>query len=211
MRPETFQRVVLADGFESLPLRSAQSAATMPSLMHLAFVSSLAAAVVLPQLGLASYALLTPDIRQMVLERPLVAFQLLVALVFWIGLFAWPMRGLISRLTRRRDVEITHENVAVADHSTFGGKRWTAPLNAFKGVAHHIRSSLSGTRHELVLVHPDPDRSVLLMTADHITDVQIARMTRLLNLPQIAAGELYWHSSRTEKPAATLSPLAVAA
>ncbi len=211
MRPETFQRVVLANGFEAFPLRSEQSAATMPSLMHLAFVTVLAAVVVVPQLGLASYALLTPGIRQMVLEHPMVSFQLAVALVFWIALFAWPLRGLLARLTCRRAVEITHESVAVSDHGAFGGRQWTAPLSAFRGVAHHMRSSLSGTRHELVLVHPDASRSVLLMAADHITEIEINRMTRLLNLPQVAPAELYWLHTRKDGHSYPLSSAALAA
>lgn len=211
MRPETFQRVVLADGFSAFPLRSEQSAATMPSLMYLAFMSVLAAVVVLPQLGLASYALFTPDIRQMVLDRPMVTFQLAIALIFWIALFAWPLRGLLDRLTCRRAVEITHENVAVSDQRAFGDTQWTAPLSAFKGVAHHMRSSLSGTRHELVLVHPDADRSVLLMAADNISDAEIGRMTRLLNLPQVPAIELYWQHGRKDGPTYPLSGAALAA
>jgi hypothetical protein len=191
MRPETFQSVVLNDGFEGFPLRSTQSAATVPSLMHLTFVAVLAAAVVLPQLGLASYAIWSPTIRQMVIEQPLVAFQLAVAMAFWIAVFAWPLRSLVARLTCRRAVEITRDSVAVDDQRAFGRQQWTAPLTAYRGITHHIRSSLSGTRHELLLVHPDAERSVLLMAADHITDAEIHRMASLLDLPEVPAGALF--------------------
>lgn len=191
MRPETFERVDVTSGPDSLPLRSVQGAATAPSLMHLALLSCLAAAVVLPQLGLAGYALLSDEIRPMILQRPLVAFQLAAAMLFWIALFSWPLRGLYTRLTWKRSVEITSDRVSVADSRSFASSTWSAPLQSYKGVAHHVRSSLSGTRHELVLVHPDADRSVLLMAGVHLSDADVNRMMRLLNLPQVAPAELY--------------------
>lgn len=191
MRSQVFEFVDVSSGSEGFPLRSSQGAARASSLLHLALVSALAAVVVVPQFGLAGYALSSPDIRQSIFGSPLVAFQLVVAMLFWVGLFAWPLRGLFARLTWRRSVEITRETVAVSDTRPLGDSQWTAPLSAYTGVAHHIRSSLSGTRHELVLVHPDPRRSVLLMTAEHVSDADVARMTRLLGLPQVAATELY--------------------
>ncbi|MEQ1653073.1 MAG: hypothetical protein ABL897_11335 [Hyphomicrobium sp.] len=206
MRPDSFERVDILSEPEVFPLRSIQGAATAPSLLHLALLSGLAAVVVLPQLGLAGYALASPDVRQLIVGQPLVAFQLAAAMLFWVGLFAWPLRALFARLTWRRSVEITRENVAVFDRRTFGGSNWTAPLHDYKGVAHHIRSSLSGTRHELVLVHPDSDRSVLLMTAEHISEADISRMTRLLGLPAVPARELYWLASRGQSDAEKAMP-----
>lgn len=206
MRPDSFERVDILSEPEAFPLRSRQGAATAPSLLHLALLSVLAAAVVLPQVGFAGYALSLPDVRHLIAGQPLVAVQLAAAMLFWVGLFAWPLRALFTRLTWRRSVEITRENVAVFDQRTFGGSNWTAPLHDYKGVAHHIRSSLSGTRHELVLVHPDSDRSVLLMTAEHISEADINRMTRLLGLPTVPARELYRLASRGHPEAAKPLP-----
>jgi hypothetical protein len=200
MRPEMFQRVEAFGATDGLPFRTSQDAATTPNLMHLILLSLLAAVVVLPQIGLAGYALSSPELRGAILAQPMVSLQLAIALVFWIGLFAWPLHALYARLTWRRTVEITAETVAVSDLLAFGGSTWTAPLASFKGVAHHIRSSLSGNRHELVLIHPDPKRSVLLMVADHFSDADVARMTHLLRLPQVAANELY-RLGKARKPA----------
>jgi hypothetical protein len=191
MRPEMFQRVEASGASDGLPFRATQDAATAPNLMYLLLLSVLAAAVVLPQIALAGYALSSPEFRVAILAQPVVSLQLAIALVFWIGLFAWPLHALYGRLTWRRTVEITDETVAVADLLAFGGSNWTAPLASYRGIAHHIRSSLSGNRHELVLVHPDPKRSVLLMVAEHLSDTDVTRMTHLLRLPQVAANELY--------------------
>jgi hypothetical protein len=210
MRAEAFEYVNVTSGLESLPLRSEQGAPRAPSIMHLSCLASLAATVVLPQIGLAGYALHSAEIRQMIAAQPLVTFQLAAALAFWIGIFAWPLNGLINRLSCRRAVEITHDKVFVSDTRAFGASSWTEPLASYRGVAHHIRSSLAGTRHELVLVHSDAQRSVLLATADQISDADIARMTRLLRLPQVPASEMYAAAKRMTEVANTLSwqPLA---
>jgi hypothetical protein len=192
MRPEAFERVDLSSGPYALPLRSSQGAAKRSSnIVHIGLLSCLAALVVVPQLALAAHALAIPDIRALILDRPLMAFELATAVSFWIAMFAWPLRRLYHRLTWRRDVEITGLNVAVRDERAFSGKVWSAPLASYKGIAHNVRTSLSTTRHELVLVHPEPDRSVLLLIAEHISESDIARMSQLLGLPHVSAKELY--------------------
>jgi hypothetical protein len=210
MRPEAFECVDVTSELGAFPLRSLQSAPRAPGLLHLGLMSTLAALVVLPQIGLAGYALQSPAIRQAILNQPLVAFQLGAALAFWIGIFAWPLKGLANRLGYRRTVEITRTQVAVSDTRALGASTWSEPLASYQGVAHHIRSSLSGTRHELVLVHADANRSVLLAAAEQITDAEIGRMTRLLALPQVQASEMYAVAKRMTGATNTLSwqPLA---
>lgn len=191
MRPQSFERVEIAGPADEFPLQSRQSAARAPNAFHLSLMTLLAGGIVLPQVAVAGFALGSPELRHIIAEQPAIALQLALALVFWIALFAWPLRALFARLTSHRDVEITPETVAVNDGMAFGSSAWSAPLASYKGVAHHIRSSLSGNRHELVLVHPDPRRSVLLMISDHISEADVARMTTLLRLPQVPASELY--------------------
>lgn len=205
MRPEAFECVDITSGPSGFPLNSQQSSARAPGILHLGLMTTLAAVIVTPQLMLAGYALQSPDIRQMILDQPLVSFQLAIAMAFWIGLFAWPLKGLFNRLTWQRAVEITRDKVTVADTRARGVSHWSAPLASYKGVAHHIRSSLSGTRHELILVHSEAARSVLLMTADNIPEAEISRMTSLLRLPQMPARELYGRRRSLETPARPLS------
>jgi hypothetical protein len=65
-------------------------------------------------------------------------------------------------------------------------------------VAHHIRASLSGARHEIVLVHADRRRSVLLHFADRVLESELAAVARRLELPVVPARWIY----RTPTPAA---------
>lgn len=191
MRPKMFECVELRSAADALPLRSSQCAARTANALHFSLMSMLAGAIVLPQIAIAAYVILSPELRSVIANQPMIALQLAVALTFWIALFAWPLSALFARLTWRRTVEITPDNVAVVDDLAFGKSNWTAPLTSYKGVAHHIRSSLSGNRHELVLVHSEPRHSVLLLVADHLTDADVARMAALLRLPQVQASELY--------------------
>lgn len=174
-----------------MPIQSSQTAPRAANAVHLSLMSLLAGLIVLPQIAFAIYVLTSPQLRSVIAGQPLIALQLAVALIVWIALFALPLSGLFARLTWRRSVEITPEHVAVSDDGAFGTTNWTAPLASYRGVAHHIRSSLSGNRHELILVHPDPHHSVLLLVAEHISETDIARMANLLRMPQIPASELY--------------------
>ena len=77
--------------------------------------------------------------------------------------------------------------VSVSDCAVLGSRSWQAPLEEFSGIAHWVRSSLSGVRHELHLVHPDPRKSLLIHRADHISQATIDAAGALLGLPPVPA------------------------
>ena len=190
MRPEAFESVELLSADGEFPILSLQSTERWSEVIRLVLLATLAGVIVLPQIALAVYVLANPETRAMILARPLMTAELAVALAFWIGLFAWPLRRLLARVNGRRKVEISRSIVAVRDEKLFGIKTWMSPLSAYKGITHRVRASLSGSRHELVLVHPDPSRSVLLMVSEYISDSEIQRFARHLGLPQIPAQPL---------------------
>jgi hypothetical protein len=96
--------------------------------------------------------------------------------------------------------------VTVREVGALRSRAWTAPLSEFAGVAHHIRSTLSGLRHELVLVHRVRGKSVLLLqTANAVPQATLERAAALLALPQVSAGELYRLGVRS-KPFPTPRP-----
>ncbi|MGQ0456156.1 MAG: hypothetical protein ACT4OU_03735 [Hyphomicrobium sp.] len=191
MWPEAFDRVVVSSPPGQLPIRLINENGVWSRAPGLALMAGLAALIVGPQIGIALYAVASPDLRHAVAGAPIAALELALALVVWMALVCWPLRIAISRLARRRDVEITATKVLVEDRNPLGQDAWSAPLAEFTGVAHHIRSSLSGLRHELVLVHPERGRSILLTVAEQISEREAEAMARLLRLPRVAADKLY--------------------
>ena len=77
------------------------------------------------------------------------------------------------------------------EEGLFAGKIWEEPVARYTGVAHHIRTSLSGTRHELVLAHPDRARSILISAAPDISQDDVDRICTLLGRAEISSRELY--------------------
>ena len=66
-------------------------------------------------------------------------------------------------------------------------------------------------RHEMILVHPDPARHVLLAVGDRISADTLARTAVLLGLPEVHARELYASERAPRRPPATPAPRLVPA
>jgi hypothetical protein len=147
-----------------------------------------AALIVLPQIGLAAYALASPDFRQALAARPVAALELAAAFAFWIWLVCWPLRKIFIALTSDRLVDIRDGEVTVVDKNLLSTRVWRIPLVTYEGVAIRLRTSVSGTHHEALLVHPDPWRSVILATAEHIGRAEAIELCRVLGLPLLPAG-----------------------
>lgn len=128
-------------------------------------------------------------------------------------LFGLPFGRALHSLAARRHVHIAAGCVTVEDCGLLGRRTWTLPLSAYAGIAHVVRTSLSGTRHELVLVHPVRAHRVLLCTADKLTDVDLAGAARLLRLPLLPADDLYrWTVNATvPQPSSSVQAVASAA
>jgi hypothetical protein len=94
-------------------------------------------------------------------------------------------------MTLTRTVDIDERTVTVTEGSRFRTWTWSAPLSSYTGLAHHLRASLSGTRHELILVHPERDKCVLLSLADTMAQCEVDRVAALLGQKEIPSSELY--------------------
>lgn len=185
MRAEAFELVEVLTPEGTLPLRSRQSSPKTQTMFHLVVLALLAALCIAPQIWLALEALKSNSFRQSLVEHPGVAAELLIAFLFWTGLCAWPLMRIARRIARRRDIEITTGGVTVTETRTLGSERWHAPLNSYSGVAHRIRTTVSGARHELLLEHRLRSRSVILMVSEHIGERDVARMSQVLGVPAL--------------------------
>jgi hypothetical protein len=54
-----------------------------------------------------------------------------------------------------------------------------------------VRASLSGARHELILVHPVWEKSILLSVAPRTSQNEVERVADLLGHKEIPPAELY--------------------
>lgn len=191
MRPEGFDVVVASHDPERDHTTIEQKYRRRESLPGLVVLTGMGFLVAAPQLALAATAVAMTDVRSSIASHPVIAIQLALAILLWIGLIAWPVRRITRRLTRERHIDIASGTVTVTD--TFFNKTatWRQPLAAYAGVAHVTRTSLASRRDELVLVHPDAAHSLILATADRISASDHIAEAQALGLPLLAPGAAY--------------------
>lgn len=152
----------------------------------LAVLIAFAALLLSPFYLVATAALADQGLREAAATRPLAMVQICVGLAFWLVLLGFPIYRLLDTLTRSCIVEIAAGRVTVSDRSFGRSSSWSAPLADFLGVAPYLRASLSGVRHELILVHPDRERSVLLSMAPRLMQSEVDQVATALGLKELA-------------------------
>lgn len=170
-----------------LPITLKQSEPKLAKLPGLLLMATLTALIVVPQIGLAAYALASAELRAALAAQPVAALELAVAFVFWAGLVCWPLRNIIIALTSDRIIDIRDGEVMVVDRTPLSTRGWRMPLATYDGVAVNLRTSLSSVRREVVLVHPNPSRSVILATAEKFGECEILELCHILGLPRLSA------------------------
>ena len=191
MRATAFETILPNAPITALPLNLAQSASRVSPLLMLALALPATLAALTPFWLIARHA--DPAILVGRLET---SIPLAAAFLLWGGLFGWPIAIKAWRIGQRRTISIAHGLVEVEDATVLGIDRWSEPLSAYDGIAHHVRASLSGTRHELLLVHPDPRRSLLLRAAPAINQRETDELTGLLGCREIAPQVFYRRPDR---------------
>lgn len=152
-----------------------------------------ALAMVLPLFGglflATSQALSEPDAMAMAREHPVETLQIAVGLLLMAGLLLVPIRRLVARIGRAGLVEIENGVVRVNESRLLSKRSFSEPLDAYLGVAHRIRTTLSGIQHDLILVHPDVRRDVV-MVLDGSEPGGAGRMMARLGLPEIPVADI---------------------
>ena len=189
-------RVAIYDRVEppvpsELPLRLVETCShrSAAALLILAVPAVLAGG--LCSLLLIADALFAPATRAIVAQHPALGLEILAGMAFWAYLLSLPLRRLLMRLAATRTIVIDDAMVTVTESGHFRSRTWSAPRNAFSGITHHVRASLSGTRHELILVHPTREKSLLLSLADKMSQSEVDRVAALLSCKEIPPSELY--------------------
>lgn len=180
---------------EALPLYLTQRFSRASAVARLTLLVPAFLLVLVP----VSFLWLSADVLAQATEHPLDALIAGAGVMLFVGLFGLPLSRAIKALVSRRTVRIEGGLVTVEDRGLLGLSTWTLPLASFNGVAHVIRTSLSGARHELVLVHPSRRRRVLLCTSDKLSETDLDQASRVLSLPLVPANDLYRWPSRPGK------------
>jgi hypothetical protein len=180
------------DPIRSLPVTLEQRS-SLTSMAIAGLFIALAAIVLLAPFGLlAAHAATAPAFFIATIQQPAIALQLGLALLVAVAFVAVPLRALLRRSMQPRQFVISRQTVSATITGVHGTQaNWSEPLAAYQGVAHHIRTSLSGARHEIVLVHAQPSKSVILHIADRIAQPQIDAVAALLNVAQVPARAMY--------------------
>ena len=188
MRASAFETILPGGPITALPLSLLQTPSWSSPLLLLAMALPAAIAALTP------FSLIAAHVAQdatLFVERPETTLKLAAAFVLWAAVFGWPIVEVARSMANQRCIAIGNDAVSVMERRLFGRKTWLEPLTAYRGIAHHVSSSLSGTRHELLLIHPDPARSVLLRVADKISQPEIDALTFLLGCREIAPQVYY--------------------
>ena len=175
----------------ALPLRLTQTCAHRPATLFLVCLLPVAMGVAVAGAVLISRLMLDADARSVLQQHPGLGIELLTGLAAVVVMLFLPVRKLVTRLTVRRIVDIANGAVSVTETANFRTRSWSVPLSQYAGVAHHVRASLSGTRHEIILVHPEQGKSVLLCVAPRTSQAEVDRVASLIGLRQVAPVELY--------------------
>jgi hypothetical protein len=178
-----------AQPFDQLPLSFVQNASRTAAALTFLLVLPLLAVLATPVALILSFA--AADTAHAIGDKPVAVGVLVLGLALLLAAFLVPTLRLTRKLWHTRSVCVVPDRVTVSETGLFSAKVWSAPLSDFSGIAHHVRTTFSGMRQELVLVHRDRRHTVPLHTADNISHATIERAAALLGLPQLPARELY--------------------
>lgn len=191
MRIAQFDTVTPRFGDQPLPCRLEQRASSVGTAVVLALLFPVALMLLLPFAMLLAQIAAEPATRLALASQPAAAVQIALGFALLSMLIGLPVHALIDRLGRRRVVEIDGKHVSVADSGMFSSCQWSEPLARYRGVAHNVRTTNAGPRHELILVHPQRRRHVLLAISHRINDAEVAEAAARLDLPVVPAQALY--------------------
>lgn len=175
-----------------LPFRCEQRSRHVAAILRISVLAPLTLIMLAPFVTLLVHAVSNPSAaRVLAAENAQSVVQLGLALVAISVLLGWPLARAIRLLGAERTITISDGYVAATERNLLGSERWSAPLTSFHGIAHRIGTTLSGTRHEIVLVGTSAKRHVLLATAPAVTDADMNLISAALGLPRTPTSALY--------------------
>jgi hypothetical protein len=188
MRATDFETITPDAPLTGLPLTLRQTPSRAAPFLLAALAMPAALVSLVPFVLVAEH--LSRD-STILITRIETALAIGAGLLLWIGVFAWPFLARVGRAGCDRTIEITGTMVTVTDQGWLAAQTWQEPLSAYTGLSHRVRSSLSGTRHELLLMHVNSSRTLLLRVAPRIAQSELDETAMLLGCREIAPRVIY--------------------
>lgn len=138
----------------------------------------------------ASQALSEPETLNLALARPMATLQIVAGMLLLAMLLLVPVRRMLASVGRTGLIEIDGRSVRVRENGLLAERAFTEPLAAYEGVAHRIRTTISGVQHEIILVHSDARRDVVIPLDATQRNMTPAAMMAQLGLPEIAVADV---------------------
>lgn len=170
----------------NLPAKVRQRASFSAPALFLAVLIPACLTLTAPFLAFGVYAINAPEVAQKaVTAQPIAALQAILGLLTWTALWAIPIHRNIQKISCSRDIEFAENSVRVREKHLFGQHTWSCKYSEFKGLSLQARTSLSQTRHELNLLHPDPRKSLMLLCAREISAQDVKRVAEMTKQRQL--------------------------
>ncbi len=191
MGASLFENSQPAEPMTILPWRASQTPSRSTMFLTLGVAIPAAFVAIGPLALFIAHLATDPSALALVMHRPQSSLVVLLGLTAWLLVFGWPMARVLATIGSSRHITLADGTVTVHDRQFLHQTTWTQPVLAYSGVAHRVTTSLSGTRHELILVHPIVARTILLATAPKIGQTEIDNVAHMLGCREIAAPASY--------------------
>lgn len=205
MRIQGIAEHITFDNLSGADFACHQRACGFRALVQGALLVASMIVVMAPFSVVAAQAIGTPDMLDRLTGAPANAAVAFAGVALWIFMFGIPALRAFARMGRRQDIKIADGYVEVSEKTLIGKNNWTLPLSDFEGLSHHIRTSLSGARQELILVHPQLSKCLLLAMGDTITQNEAETLASKLGLPVLPEGLLHRRRKTFRMPRFALS------
>lgn len=187
----SFDSVHVSGPLDQSSIQLKQCGARPYAALALALLTPVAAVTAIPFLAAAAHATSDPNAIGLIADHPTLTLQFAAGLLLWTLLFVLPARRCIARLAHNRTINIEGAEVVVNDHRLWSNRQWREDMKNFEGLTHFTRTSASLVREELILVHPNRAKSLILALAPSITQSEIDAAYRRFELPEIPARRLF--------------------
>ncbi len=203
MRIQAISTHVAIDDQPNADFACHQRANGLSGLVQGALLIASLVVVMAPLLIIAAEAIAQPAMLDRFSDAPARAAFAFAGVAIWIVMFGIPAMRAFSRMGRSQTIRIAGGNVEVSEKTLIGHNAWRLPLSDFEGISHHIRTSISGTRQELILVHPQSTKCLLLAMDETISQNETDGLSAKLGTPVLPAGLMHRRHKQLQLPQST--------